>query len=244
MIYDRVVMAFACQAELLTAIEHDGWTVTGRVVAASSIEAITADFNRLAHREPDSPRRGGIRDVLGWPSVRDLARSQPVGSVAELVLGRACFAVRAVLFDKTPSSNWKVIWHQDLTIAVKERVDTPGFGPWTNKAGIPHVQAPVGLLERMVAIRVHLDPCGPENGPMRVLPGSHREGRLSADAIAQWRSECAPVGPSVERGGMLAFRPLLLHASSPALVPSHRRVVHIEFAADELPAPLQWNTQV
>src|SRR4051812_45319436 len=38
--------------------------------------------------------------------------------------------------------------------------------------------------------------------------------------------------------------PLLLHASSAALVPTHRRVIHIEFAADDLPAPLQWSTRV
>jgi ectoine hydroxylase-related dioxygenase (phytanoyl-CoA dioxygenase family) len=91
---------------------------------------------------------------------------------------------------------------------------------------------------------VHLDRCGAENGPMRILPGSHRHGRLSAEAIARWRAECIAVAPSVERGGVLAFRPLLLHASSAALVPSHRRVIHIEFAADDLPAPLEWNTRI
>jgi hypothetical protein len=245
MVYDPIAMVLERRLELLTAIEQEGWAATGPVVAAANIDAVSADFDRLANpRKPGSPRRGGIRDVIGWPSVLDLARSQAVRSLAELVLGGGCFAVRGILFDKTPASNWKVIWHQDLTIAVKRRVDTCGFGPWTNKAGTPHVQAPAGLLERMLAIRVHLDPCGPENGPLRVLPGSHREGRLSANGIARWRSGCSPVGPALERGGMLAFRPLLVHASSPALIPSHRRVVHIEFAADELPSPLQWESQI
>jgi ectoine hydroxylase-related dioxygenase (phytanoyl-CoA dioxygenase family) len=237
-------MAIASPAEFLTAIERDGWATTGPIISAATIDRVIGDLALLgAKRDDGSRRRGGVRDLLTWPAVLELACSRPVRSVAELVLGPACFAVRAILFDKTPTSNWKVIWHQDLTIAVEQRLETPGFGPWTNKGGIPHVQAPVALLERMIAIRVHLDPCGAENGPMRVLPGSHPEGRLSSDAIARWRAERAPVGPAIERGGVLAFRPLLLHASSAALVPTHRRVIHFEFAAEDLPAPLRWNTR-
>jgi ectoine hydroxylase-related dioxygenase (phytanoyl-CoA dioxygenase family) len=153
------------------------------------------------------------------------------------------FRVPMISSHGTSGANWKVVWHQDVTIAVEQRIDTPGFGPWTVKRGVPHVQAPAAVLERMVAVRVHLDRCGVENGPMRILPGSHRHGRLSAEAIARWRAECIAVAPSVERGGVLAFRPLLLHASSAALVPSRRRVIRIEFAANDLPAPLRWNTR-
>ena len=40
------------------------------------------------------------------------------------------------------------------------------------------------------------------------------------------------------------MRPLLVHASSPATVPSRRRVVHLEFAAAELPSPLEWAERV
>lgn len=241
---DHLVMAVASPAEFLMAIERDGWATTGPIVPATSIDRVVSDLPAVAAKRDDGSRRsGGVRDILARPAVRDLASSRPIRSVVELVLGPACFAVRAILFDKTPTSNWKVIWHQDLTIAVERRLETPGFGPWTNKGGVPHVQAPVLLLERMLAVRVHLDPCGVENGPMRVLPGSHRKGRLSSDAIARWRAERTPVGPTVERGGVLVFRPLLLHASSAALVPTHRRVIHIEFAAEDLPAPLQWNTR-
>jgi ectoine hydroxylase-related dioxygenase (phytanoyl-CoA dioxygenase family) len=219
-------------------LEREGWATTGPVVAAEELERVVQGL------EAPSARRGGVRDILAWPVVQELARSAPIRSVAEAILGPDCFAVRAILFDKTPQSNWKVIWHQDLTIAVERRIETIGFGPWTNKAGVPHVQALVEILERMISIRVHLDACGPENGPMRVLPGSHLFGRLSADGIARWRSTCEPAGPAVERGGLLAFRPLLLHASSAATVPSHRRVIHLEFAAEQLPGELRWHRQV
>jgi ectoine hydroxylase-related dioxygenase (phytanoyl-CoA dioxygenase family) len=186
-----------------------------------------------------------VRNLLDdSPAVRELATSETVRSVAEAVLGPHCFAVRAILFDKTPRANWKVVWHQDVTIAVRERANVPGFGPWSEKEGVVHVQPPVELLERMLAVRVHLDDCGADNGPVRVLPGSHRVGRLSAEAIDQWREGQAPVDCLAERGSILAFRPLILHASSPAKAPAHRRVVHIEFAADELPAPLDWHSRV
>ena len=162
----------------------------------------------------------------------------------EAVLGPHCFAVRAILFDKTPTANWKVVWHQDLTIAVRERASVLGFGPWSEKDGVAHVQPPETLLERMLAVRLHLDDCGADNGPVRVLPGSHRVGRLSAGAIDQWRGAREEVACLAERGAILAFRPLLLHASSPATVAAHRRVIHIEFAVDELPEPLAWYDRV
>ena len=42
-------------------------------------------------------------------------------------------------------------------------------------------------MKRMLAVRVHLDDCGLENGPVRVLPGSHPNGRLSEAAIDGWK---------------------------------------------------------
>lgn len=238
-------MEIADPSEFVTAIERNGWAATGPVIPEDTIQGVLHELALISPAEGvNRSRRGGVRNLLEHAVVRELACSSPVRSVAQLVLGSACFAARAILFDKTAAANWKVIWHQDLTIAVERRVATPGFCAWTNKSGVPHVQAPVALLGRMLAIRVHLDRCGLENGPLRFLPGSHLVGRLSANAIAQWRTETLPIAPTVERGGLLAFRPLLLHASSQATAPAHRRVVHIEFAAEDLPAPLRWSTRV
>jgi ectoine hydroxylase-related dioxygenase (phytanoyl-CoA dioxygenase family) len=148
-----------------------------------------------------------------------------------------------LLFDKTPDANWKVAWHQDLTIAVRERIDVPGYGPWSVKGGVVHVQPPTAVLEQMLAVRVHVDACGPENGPLRVLPGSHREGRLSQSEVDLRVKEGEPVRCAIARGGVLAFRPLLLHSSSQAAEPARRRVVHFEFAAAELSGGLAWQTR-
>jgi ectoine hydroxylase-related dioxygenase (phytanoyl-CoA dioxygenase family) len=205
------------------------------------LDALTRDLTPLLQVDG---ARGGARHLLDRPSVQALARSYPVRLVAEAALGPNCFAVRGILFDKTPAANWKVAWHQDLTIAVQERRDVTGFGPWSEKDGVPHVQPPVSLLERMVAVRVHLDDCGPGNGPVRVIPRSHRVGRLLPDAVDAWKAGHDAVGCVVPRGGILAFRTLTLHASSAATVPAHRRVVHLEFAADPLPGGLTWYHQI
>lgn len=183
---------------------------------------------------------GGLRNLLDIPAVAALAESDAIRSLVDPILGRDAFPVRGMLFDKTPAANWKVSWHQDLAIAVRQRSDAPGYGPWSEKAGVVHVQPPVVVLERMLAVRLHLDDSGTGNGPLRVLPGSHRAGALRDADIPRWRSGVVEQVCLVPRGGVLLMRPLLLHASSPAVEPQHRRVIHLEYASCELAPGLEW----
>jgi ectoine hydroxylase-related dioxygenase (phytanoyl-CoA dioxygenase family) len=170
-----------------------------------------------------------------------LAASRAVRRLAEPIVGPHAIPVRGLFFDKTPEANWPVLWHQDLTIAVAERHDVQGWGPWSVKAGIVHVEAPGALLATMLTIRLHLDDCGADNGPLRVLPGSHRLGRLDRKRIEDLRREIPEVTCNAPAGAAVLMRPLILHASSPASAPSHRRVIHLEYArADALPCPLSW----
>lgn len=237
-------MSAAAVAGYAEAIEQDGFRVVEGIASDAEVDRLLPALAAVDHAGAVE-RRGSvhaIRNLLeAVPEVRALARSAAVRGLVEPVLGADCFVVRAILFDKTPEANWKVAWHQDLTIAVRERVEVPGFGPWSEKAGIPHVQPPARVLERMLTVRVHLDDCGPENGPVQVIPGSHACGRLDAGEVDAWRARARPVLATSPRGGALVMRPLILHASSPATVPGHRRVVHLEFAADELPGALQWH---
>src|SRR6185369_3454382 len=96
------------------------------------------------------------------PEAAELAKSLAIRSLVEPVVGARASVVRSLLFDKTADANWKVPWHQDLTITVKERKDVPGFGPCSIKAGVLHVQPPVRVLEKVLTLRLHLDDCGPE----------------------------------------------------------------------------------
>jgi ectoine hydroxylase-related dioxygenase (phytanoyl-CoA dioxygenase family) len=222
------------------AFDRDGFTVIPEAISTATVNALLRALPPAFEGED----RGGLRNLFEIPAVAELARAAAVRDVAKAMLGPDCFAVRALLFDKTPTANWKVAWHQDLTIAVAERRDVLGFGPWSLKAGVVHVQPPSEILERMVAVRLHLDPCGVENGPVRVLPGSHRRGKIGADVIEAFRDQIESVTCVIARGGLLVMRPLLLHASSPAAVPGHRRVVHLEFATGALPDPLAWRWQL
>lgn len=188
-----------------------------------------------------SRHRGGARNLLHeLPVVAELATAPVILEMAEAALGGGAFAVRALFFDKSPEAHWKVPWHQDTAIAVSERIETPGYTGWSVKDGVPHVHPPVEILDRMIALRVHLDDCGPDNGPLRVLPGSHRQGKLSEEETRRWRQTTTEVNCCCAAGDVLVMRPLLLHASSPAVSPSHRRVIHIEFANVQLPPSLRW----
>ncbi len=216
----------------------NGFALTSSVLTAEDCTTLIQAVDRVA----EARRQGGVRNLLQLvPDVAALATSTNLRAITVPILGPHAFPVRVILFDKTPAANWRVFWHQDLSIAVRERVAVPGFGPWSRKGGVPHVQAPPAVLEHMVAVRIHLDECGPNDGPLRVIPGSHRLGVLGRPAIDELRQHSPAVTVLAPRGAAVVMRPLLLHASSPATYPAHRRVLHVEYAANALPGGLQWH---
>ncbi len=163
-----------------------------------------------------------------------------IGKLARSILGAAARPVRAVLFDKTPSTNWRLKWHQDRTIAVQRRVETEGYGPWSIKSGLQHVAPPFALLARMVTIRVHLDDVDNTNAPLLVAPGSHRLGRVAESDISIAVDRCGICACLAEAGDAWLYATPILHASDAASRPSHRRVLQIDYSADRLPEPLEW----
>jgi len=223
-------------------IEKDGFAIHENILNRQQTDSLLASLQLDAHIGTRT-RQGTIyaaRNLLQISEVQRLVQSPEVRALVEPFLDKAAFAVRGILFDKNNAANWKVIWHQDISIAIKEKFETPGYGPWTQKAGVPHVQPPAEVLERMLTVRLHLDDCHANNGPLKVLSGSHLEGKLHAAAIVQWRDRANETICTVPRGGALLMKPLLLHASSPAVVPEHRRVIHLDFAAHPLANGLQW----
>jgi ectoine hydroxylase-related dioxygenase (phytanoyl-CoA dioxygenase family) len=183
-----------------------------------------------------------IRNLMdAVPGLRQLPREPAIRQVLTGVLGDSYFPVRAILFDKLPTANWNVGWHQDNTIAVKSRIDTPGFGPWSKKAGVVHVQPPADILDKMLTVRIHLDDCDESNGPLKVIAGSHAHGKLDDNQIDNWIQKGTITHCTTPRGGAVILRPLLLHASSSSEKPAHRRVIHLEFASHPLPNNLEWH---
>ena len=226
------------------AVERDGYAIIPDCIDTEMIGSLIAELEKVRADEAISQRAGrafGIRNLLNvLPMARALARSPKTLPLVEAVLGDGARVVRGVYFDKHRDANWKVVWHQDITIAVRERLEVEGFGPWSLKAGITHVQPPVSVLRQMIALRVHLDDTDEANGALQVLPGSHVYGRLSTDEIKPLKEQGRAVACPVPRGGVMLMRPLLLHASSAARSPRHRRVLHFEYSASDLPGGLSW----
>jgi hypothetical protein len=163
-----------------------------------------------------------------------------IGSIAATILGPGCRAVRAILFDKTARTNWSLAWHQDRTICVRRRIEVDGFGPWTMKGGMHHVAPPFDVLARMVTVRVHLDNVPATNAPLLIAPGSHRDGRVPVEAIADVVRRRGIRACVAAAGDIWAYATPILHASDAAAEPTHRRVLQLDFAAEELPGGLEW----
>lgn len=210
----------------------------GAELIASALAGHLADLREILNRLPSE--QAGVR-IYGIDALRPfLASDGVIGSIAANVLGPNCRAVRAILFDKTAATNWSLAWHQDRTICVQQRIDVDGFGPWTTKGGMQHVAPPFDLLTRMVTLRAHLDDVPATNAPLLVAPGSHAQGRVPVDEIEQVVSRCGTRACIAEAGDIWLYATAILHASETASQPAHRRVLQVDFAADDLPGGLEW----
>ena len=225
-------------------ITKQGFAVVADVIDKQTVSRLLQALANTSIEHVESRRAGkafGIRNLLNVvPFTRDLANSTACKSLVGPVLGSNARVVRGIYFDKHRDANWKVVWHQDLTIAVKERIEVEGYGPWSIKAGIHHVQPPVSILENMLTVRLHLDDTDASNGALRVIPGTHHYARFDANQIEYWKQQQRQITCVVRSGGALVMRPLLLHSSLPARNPEHRRVLHFEYASTDLPAGLHW----
>ena len=230
--------------DYISNIERDGFALFENVIDEGTANQLLTVLRNLKADVAFNQRAGkafGIRNLLNvLPLARTLANSAPLRALVEPVLGCEAHVVRGIYFDKHRDANWKVAWHQDLTIAVRERVEFEGYGPWSVKAGNQHVQPPMAVLEKMLALRLHLDDTDESNGALRVIPGSHKHGRLDAEEIQSWKVYHGTVPCPVNRGGVMLMRPLLLHSSSAATNPKHRRVLHFEYSSANLPCGMNW----
>jgi len=231
--------------DLADELNTKGFAIAPDILASCDLQAYRDDTDAALQNDVSRQRAPGVRNVFeAIKSARNFAVSRQLRQIIEPILGAEYFAVRALIFDKTVGANWKVPFHQDLTIAVENKLELDGFSAWSTKAGVLHVQPPMNILEKMLTVRLHLDDCGETNGALRVLTGSHLSGRLSADEIQDLRQIKSEEICVVPAGGVLLMRPLILHASSPAKMPRRRRVLHLEFAAQELPRDLKWRWQI
>jgi ectoine hydroxylase-related dioxygenase (phytanoyl-CoA dioxygenase family) len=216
-------------------LEREGYAFVPAMFSGAEIDTISdALFSSGLVRS-----RAGIRRAMRHPCVAELAADSRLVELACTALDAPSVAYRATLFDKSPHSNWLVVWHQDTALPRREKREAPGWGPWSMMEGIVYAHAPAEALREVVALRIHLDDSTGDNGPLRILPGTHRQGVLTDHEIQTFTQNISPVDCVSARGGVVAMRPLAIDASSKSACDRSRRVLHIEYTPSRALEDLQ-----
>ncbi len=219
----------------------DGYELVYPFLTQAELKKLDAEIG-----SPDLPRSiGGIRNAQAkFPCIAALSTSKRILDQAACYLQSEPQLVRAILFNKTQDNNWLVPWHQDRTVAVSAKFNAQGWGPWSEKDGVLHVQPPLEVLNSMVTLRVHVDDATEKNGCLSVVPASHGYGVLTQQEIVERSGSFVPALCKAPAGSVLAMRPHLLHASAKGAEPALRRVVHLEYSDYKLPFGVCWGDSV
>jgi Phytanoyl-CoA dioxygenase (PhyH) len=215
-------------------LQRDGAERIPNALSEGELQAL----DELTRRHSDMG--AGIRVAHDEILSQILAPNGTMHTIAKSRRGDDAQPVRAILFDKQPGANWALGWHQDRTIAVRTRIDMPGFSPWSRKSGIDHVEPPFEYIEQMITLRAHLDACDSDNGPLLVIPGSHRLGRIPVREIEGIVCKSEAVACLANAGDIWVYVSVILHASNATSCPTHRRVLHVDYSAARLPRGLEW----
>ncbi|MEO7105977.1 MAG: phytanoyl-CoA dioxygenase family protein [Rhodoferax sp.] len=223
---------------LLQQITEQGFAIVPQVLNAAECDAL-ADH---AVAGPTASR--GTRRLLQLAWCRTLVGRLRQHPALSGILAPYPVAVQCTYFEKSVARNWLVPLHQDLSIPVARRTEDCSLGPWSEKEGVLFVQPPVACLQQLIAVRLHIDACTVNDGPLRVIAGTHTLGKLDAQTVAVTRHEQPEQVCTAAQGSAMLMRPLLLHASSKSTGTGQRRVLHILFGPSVLPMGLEWQDAV
>jgi ectoine hydroxylase-related dioxygenase (phytanoyl-CoA dioxygenase family) len=212
---------------------ESGYFINEGVLTSHECEQLVVALAQASFRRG----RAGSRHLMSIPEVRSVASDPRMLRIACVALGTNALPYRATLFEKSSMANWLVVWHQDTALPLQSQFALLGWGPWSRKADILYAHAPSWALSRILALRLHLDASTTDNGPLRVLPGTHSFGVMSDAEISALARSRTHINCIVQRGGVMAMSPLLVHSSSKARSDSPRRVLHIEYADALVLAP-------
>lgn len=217
---------------------EQGFRLESQFISQTTVNTLIDEITKL--NELKSPH--GIRNAeKKFNCIAKLANSEKIVAQARAILDEEPQLVRAIFFDKNPEKNWLVSWHQDKTVSVNKKLHIDGWGPWSLKDNTHHVQPSESVLNNMVTFRIHLDDSNADNGCLKVIPNSHTSGVLTQLEIDSLVKNAIFVECEANAGDMLIIRPLILHASSKAKLPKHRRVIHLEFSGYDLPNDVYWS---
>lgn len=224
-------------------IEQKGFSIINSVYSPDEIDSIIELIDSQNSSSPifrKSEDLFAIRQfVKELPEIKELIFNDKLNSIIQSIAGEDYFIVKSIYFDKPEKSNWFVAYHQDLTISVDKKEAIEGFGPWTSKHNQFAVQPPIEILENIFTIRIHLDETDKNNGALKVVDESHSKKIYRPETI-NWNIE-KETFCSVESGGIMLMKPLLLHGSNRTSNNKRRRVIHIEFSNKALPKEINWS---
>jgi len=214
-----------------------GFEIRRQFVSAQLVKQIIEDIARSLPGDHPYGVRNADKKIA---SIQRMVINHEFLRLASSILNSNAKIIRVIFFDKTPTQNWLVAWHQDKTIALANKIEVNGWGPWSVKDHTHHVQPPLHIVENMVTFRLHLDDADRNNGCLKVIPKSHHLGFLKQADISQLTASHQAYYCEVKKGDMVIMSPLLLHSSAKSMTPSHRRVVHIEYGGFDLPNGMNW----
>ena len=144
----------------------------------------------------------------------------------EQVFGEPCYVHQFKVNAKSAFSGDVWQWHQD-------------FVTWQNDDGMPEPRA--------MNISVFLDDVLPINGPLMLVPRSHKSGAIEAghdtsttayplwtldnDRVAALVEKGGIVAPTGKAGGLLMFNGNLVHGSAGNITPYPRKIVYLTLSA-------------
>jgi len=227
-------------------ISDKGFTIINQVFSEKEINQIidvidSIDTSKETFRKSEDlfAIRQFLKEV---PESRQLIFNDNIKKVINEIFGDNYFVVKSIYFDKPEKSNWYVSYHQDLTISVDKKLELENFGPWTTKQNQFAVQPPIDYLKNIFTIRIHLDDTNENNGALKVVPNSHSKEIYRPETI-DWDVETEEIC-SVNKGGIMVMKPLILHGSNRTTNNQKRRVIHIEFSNMELPEEINWSERL
>lgn len=212
--------------------------IDGAQLHRSAAQGILPALEKLFSKLPND--KAGIRLHSDAELSSILSNSCAIHEIASASLNTPCRPVRAVLFEKSAKANWTLGWHQDRTIVVKRQLETTGYGPWTVKSGLQHVEPPFALLQNMVTLRIHIDDVDEQNAPLIVSPGTHKLGRITEDRIRATVNMHGSALCCAAAGDVWIYATPILHASASSQSDRRRRVLQVDYSADKLPNGLEW----
>lgn len=223
-------------------IDSKGFVIVDEVFSTDEIEKLGNEIEGADSSHQTFNKSIGIYAIRQFfkevPSAKSLVFSKKFNNLIDQVFGIEYFVVKSIYFDKPEDSNWFVSYHQDLMISVDSKRSIDGFGPWVKKANRYSVQPPEEFLEANCIVRIHLDDTDEYNGALKILLSSHLQGIRRSENI-DWKQQ-KEIFCRVKRGGIMIMKPLLFHASNRSTNKKRRRVIHLEFSNQELPAEMSW----